>query len=195
MNYPKKALIWDIFWLLTVISEWNYKIIWWRKIRTVLCFNSKTLENKIYSVNDLISWKIKWTNWWTHHMYWTRIYKKYSALKERCNNPNHISYKNYWWRWIKCEWKNFEEFYADMSESYIEWYSIDRINNNWNYSKENCKWASRIEQANNKRTNIFFTHNWESKTLKNWCDILWVKYKTVFSRIKYQWKNFEDAIK
>lgn len=195
MNYPKKALIWDIFWLLTVVSEWNHKIVWWKKVRTVICFNSRTLENKIYIVNDLIRWNINWTNWCTHNMYGTRIYKKYFALKDRCNNKNNISYKNYWWRWIKCEWENFEQFYKDMSNSYIEWYSLDRMNNNGNYSKENCRWASRIEQANNKRTNIFFTYNWESKTLKNWCDILWLKYKTVFARIKYQWKKFEDAIK
>lgn len=89
-----------------------------------------------------------------------RLMKIWSWILGRCNSPKNASYKNYWARWIRCLWESFQEFYDDMVDEYIEhwnkywfdrkWTQLDRIDNNWDYCKENCRWVTALENVHNR---------------------------------------------
>lgn len=88
----------------------------------------------------------------THHPAYTSWY----SLKTRCYNPKDKRYKDYGGRGITVDpkWMTFSGFWADMGASYEAGKSIDRINNDKGYYKENCRWATLSEQANNKRNTV-----------------------------------------
>lgn len=119
-----------------------------------------------------------------HGMTWKWIYKTWKHLKQRCNNKNNKDYHNYWWRWISYDPKRdkFEWFYEDMWNTYKEWLSIDRIDNNWNYCKDNCRWATNKEQANNRWNNLLLEYNWLSLWLHERWNKLWIKRSLLAQR-------------
>ena len=82
----------------------------------------------------------------------TREYATWENMKQRCNNVNHKSYKDYGGRGIKyCKrWEKFENFYKDMGRK-PEGMTLDRIDNEKGYKPSNCKWSTYSEQNRNKR--------------------------------------------
>ena len=83
----------------------------------------------------------------------TRFYKIWKGMFTRCYNSNYKLFKDYGGRGITISqrWHKFENFRDDMIDSYNDKLSIDRIDNDKGYEKDNCKWSTRKEQNANKR--------------------------------------------
>lgn len=125
----------------------------------------------------------------------SRTYEVWHAIKQRCHNPSSANYKNYGSRGIRmCEaWrKSFEQFLADMGEAPIG-QSIERVDNNGNYSPDNCKWATIREQANNRRTNRIVTYQGVAYTVSQLADDLGIQRGTLLARLNNGW-SVERAV-
>ncbi len=104
-----------------------------------------------------------------------RLYNIWQGIKRRCNNPKNPRYKDYGGRGISiCEkWNySFISFYKDVIDGYKDGLTLDRIDNNGNYCKENCRWVDIKAQNRNKRTNRIFTVMGYSKCASEWEEIL-----------------------
>lgn len=130
-------------------------------------------------------------NMTTHGLTGTRLHSIWKNMITRCTNPANKNYDVYGGRGIVlCDaWmSSFEEFYHwAMQSGYNDTLSIDRINVNKGYGPKNCRWVTQKEQCNNTRRNINVEMNGETYTLKQWAEILGLKYNTVASRVKRGW--------
>ena len=131
----------------------------------------------------------------THGMTGTKEYMTWKAINNRCTNKNLKFYKNYGGRGIKvCDrWGSFENFYADMGDSPTPSHSIERIDVNGNYEPINCKWATQIEQANNKNRNKYIEHDGLRLTYSQWGRKIGMKPHTIRRRIEYGYSP-KDAL-
>lgn len=118
----------------------------------------------------------------------------WTSMHQRCGNPKTISYRDYGARGIKvCErWGSFESFLADMGKRPSAGHSIDRFpDNNGNYEPGNCRWATRVEQSNNRRSSKPLTINGETRTYAEWEHHAGLPPGRVFTRLKMGWKPEE----
>ena len=122
----------------------------------------------------------------THGLSQHKLYETWQGMLKRCRNPNYREYAYYGGRGITvCErWEKFENFYADMSSTYAEGLSIDRLDNNKGYGPDNCKWATIVEQNRNKRSNVNVEINGKIQCLQDWCSEFGLNYRTVQTRIR-----------
>lgn len=117
-------------------------------------------------------------------------YQIWSGMKRRCCNSSHKDFARYGGRGITVceEWKTFFGFWNDMQDGYKKDLTIDRVDNNKDYCKENCRWATRKEQANNRSSNHRITIDNVTKTLSQWTDESGLKPSTVRQRFTtYGW--------
>mgnify|MGYP006921364745 CR=1 FL=1 len=115
------------------------------------------------------------------------FYKAWGRMKERCNNPNFNKYSNYGGRGIKYseQWEKYKNFEKDMLSSWKQGLSLDRIDVNGNYCKENCRWITMKEQQNNRRDNRVVEYAGQEKTLAEWAEILELPYGTIHRRLTH----------
>jgi hypothetical protein len=126
----------------------------------------------------------------THGASGTKVYKVWASIIQRCNNPNHKFYKDYGGRGIKIMFTCFEDFRDwALANGYNDKLTIDRIENNGPYSRDNCQWATRAEQARNTRASVLITHPVTGETLcaTDWSKKLGGSRHLVKDRIKYGW--------
>lgn len=118
------------------------------------------------------------------------------AMKARCYNKNNENYKNYGGRGISiCErWLLFDNFYIDMHDLYKSGLSIERINNDGNYIKSNCKWIPTNEQSKNSRQVRKFTISGVTQNIHDWAKEFGMNRATLQYRLNKKKMSIEDAL-
>lgn len=123
------------------------------------------------------------------------IYKVWAGAKRRCTNENDSGYKNYGGRGITmcAEWIDNSSAFMQwaLSNGYRQGLDIDRIDNNGDYSPENCRFVSRTENMRNNRRNRIIEYNGLSLPVSEMCERLNLKYSVVNKRL---WRGW-DVIK
>ena len=126
----------------------------------------------------------------------TAEYRTWCGIKDRCINENSKSFKYYGGRGITMcnRWKDsFPAFLEDMGERGSA-ESIDRIDNSKGYSKDNCRWATRAQQARNKRSNVMLTIHGETKSVIEWSEVVGSANQfTIYKRLRLGWTH-PDAV-
>lgn len=114
----------------------------------------------------------------------TRIYMIWCSMLKRCNNESDKGYKNYGGRGIKvCKrWLKFENFFADMGEK-PSGKSLDRIDNDGDYCPENCRWATRKQQARNTRAVALFEMDGKRKSIAEWAELYGISSLRIWYRV------------
>ena len=126
-----------------------------------------------------------------HGMCRTRFYKIWENMKWRCTNEKLRAFKNYGAKGISVVWGSFQEFKDDMYEPYLrhaEIYgekntTIDRIDNDGNYCKENCRWATRTVQGQNTSRIVMVTIDGKTHSFSEWCRKKKIPPTTIYSRM------------
>lgn len=117
----------------------------------------------------------------------TPEWRTWRAMRTRCNNPNDVFYHKYGGLGVKvCKrWQDsFENFLSDMGNRPTIKHSIERIDVNGDYEPNNCKWASPLEQANNKRNTVKATYNGKTKSIADWARELGCGYFQLYDRLR-----------
>lgn len=123
-------------------------------------------------------------------------YDIWTNIRQRCNNPNNPVYHNYGGRGIRVcvRWDDFNLFYSDMGPRPSTKHSIDRIDVNGNYEPANCRWATPLEQAQNKRNHNYLTHDGKTLYLAEWVRITGIPVSVIRQRVfKLGW-SVGDAL-
>ena len=132
----------------------------------------------------------------SHGMSRTPEYRAWHDMKRRCFNPNNKRYSDWGGRGIAvCDrWLDFENFLADMGSRPSPKHSLDRIDNDGDYSAENCCWATKAEQGTNRRNNKpLITIGKETYTIVQWAKKMGYGEMVIQGRLNMGWSDY-DAV-
>lgn len=124
----------------------------------------------------------------------TPTYRSWVSARQRCRNPKNERYSSYGGRGITFtdDWDDFKNFLRDMGER-PKGKSLDRVDNNEGYSKENCRWATESEQKRNMRNNNYIAYNGENILLRDLGTRLGGSSSTLQTRLARGW-SFKRAV-
>lgn len=129
--------------------------------------------------------------------YKKKLYSIYRGMKNRCYNKNDKAFCNYGGRGIQIspEWDKYKKFESwAYNNGYSEGLWIDRIDNDGDYSPDNCRWTTPKKQQNNKRTCKYITINGKTQSVTEWAEETGINRSTIYRRIKLGYKGI-DLIK
>lgn len=132
----------------------------------------------------------------THGKRGDPIYPVWNMMVQRCHNPAYKRYADYGGRGIRvcARWRKFEGFYEDMGDPPFKGALLERKNNDKNYTKSNCVWATREAQNRNKRNTVMVEYRGKIYKLCDLTDSLGLNYFKVYQRMHtYKW-SVERAI-
>jgi hypothetical protein len=117
-------------------------------------------------------------------------YKVWVAAKQRCKNQKDARYKDYGGRGISLspDWESFENFHRDMGSRPSSLHTLDRIDNNKGYEKENCRWTTQPVQQRNRSNNRRITFNGVTLCITDWAARTGISLSTLRKRISNGWE-------
>ena len=119
------------------------------------------------------------------------LYVVWCSMKQRCYDSGCRAYKDYGGRGIVLSenWMEYQSFKDDMKYGYKKGLQIDRVDNNGNYCKENCRWSTPRQNCNNRRNSIFLRFQGINKTIAQWSRKLKMNDKTLYLRYSKGWST------
>lgn len=154
------------------------------KTKSCGCLNSEKSRKKLHDYNI------------THGESRTRLYTIWNNMIQRVQNEKNKRYKDYGGRGIQVceEWKKFENFRKwALENGYANKLTLDRKNNDGEYSPENCRWTDWETQNNNKQQSRKLKYKGETKTVTQWAKIMGLSRETLKDRINAGW-TIEKAL-
>lgn len=124
------------------------------------------------------------------------LFKIWSGMMDRCYNKANKRYSSYGGRgiYVHEHWHNLKRFLSDMNPTYTKGLQLDRVDNDGPYSHENCRWATRVQQARNKRTNVVITFNGSTRCLSEWSEVTGIHIGTLWDRLNVRGWSIEQTL-
>jgi len=125
-----------------------------------------------------------------------REYQSWQSMIRRCTDTRKKTFHQWGGRGIKVspEWMDFVKFFEDMGKRPLG-HTLDRINNDLNYCKENCRWADQKVQTRNTRRNIRITIDGVTKCVSEWAEHIGIPANRIYLRLLYGWSDVDAVMK